>query len=308
MTTVDVLGKPVRGDGMVLFHEHLVFGWPGFELDPLAAKTVPVADAVRVFNELADAGYGVFVDATPVECGRDLGLLAEAARSTRLQIVGAAGIYESTRGFPTHLASLSVDDLVAFFEADLSSEAAAGRAGVLKIATRQPPFAQREAKAVRAAGLVSAKHDIPIVSHAESVAGARAQLEILLEAGASPGRIALGHLDTEWERPDHVASLAAEGVFIGIDRFSGQTEEGIRQRVGLISALKDRGHVGAILLSHDAPFRFLGRPRVGAQGDRNPFLLIKEHALPALREAGLSEDEVHHLTVENPARFLGAGR
>src|SRR5690606_37305055 len=140
-------------------------------------------------------------------------------------------------GFPTHLASLSVDDLVDFYEADLDRPAVSGRAGVLKIATRQPPFSQREQKAVRAAAIVSARRGVSIVSHAESVAGAMTQLDILLNAGADPGRVVLGHLDGEWRDPDAVAALAAEGVFVGIDRFNGQGAEGIGERVQLIAGL-----------------------------------------------------------------------
>jgi phosphotriesterase-related protein len=300
---LDVLGRPLRAGGAVLFHEHVQFGWPGFQLDPLARRGADPDEAARALDELADAGYGALVDATPIECGRDLALLAAVARRTRLQIVAATGLYERERGYPLHFASLSAQDLADLYTRDLSAADGRGQAGVIKVATGPPPFARRERRALEAAGMVSRARDVPVISHAESLVTAWAQLEILTEAGARPERIVLGHLDDEWRDPDGLAALIAAGAYVGIDRFGHTARLPDERRVELLAALHARGLLRRVLISHDAPLVFLGRISVGTPG-RNPFLHIHTRVVPRLPAAGFAPADVDRLLQDNPTAFL----
>src|SRR5215217_6771642 len=110
MMRTDVVGRPV-GAGRVLFHEHIQFGWPGFHLDYRARRT-DVDRAVAVLDQLHDLGYAAIVDATPLECGRDLDLLYEIGSRSALRLIASTGMYHVGRGFPDHLASLSVEEMV----------------------------------------------------------------------------------------------------------------------------------------------------------------------------------------------------
>jgi phosphotriesterase-related protein len=286
----------------VLFHEHMQFGWPGFGLDFRARRTDPER-AVRVLDELADLGYGALVDATPMECGQDLDLLAGIARQSRLQVVGATGIYHAQRGFPDHLASLTADEIAELFRHDLCGGPGRGRAGVSMVAGETAEPAQRERKALVAAGTVSANDDVPILTHTGSAAVARMQFEVLTGAGANPARIVLGHLDNPGNTFDEVAALAGLGAFIGIDRFGGGGDTVDERRAGLVTALVAAGLVRSIMISHDRPLTFLGRVTTGHETG-NPFTHIEQNAVPLLKARGLSDSDIATILEDNPRRWL----
>jgi len=304
VTTLDVLGRPVRTGRRVLFHEHIQFGWPGFNLDYLSRRTDPDR-AVRFLDELNQAGYGVVVDATTLECGRDLLLLREIAQRTDVQLVASTGIYHARRGFPDHLASLSVEELADLFEHDLLPPDGAPPAGVVKVAAERLPLAKREQKAIRAAGQVSAKLGTSVVCHSVHASVASEILEIFQSEGGPPPSIVLGHLDNERPHFDELASLAAVGAFIGIDRFGAGGDAADAERVELVGALRDRGLLSSVLVSHDRPLTFLGRVSTDF-GPDNLFLHIERNILPALKRRGLGNDEIETLLIDNPLRFLKA--
>jgi phosphotriesterase-related protein len=300
---VDVLGNPLRpGPGAVLFHEHIQFGWPGFDLDPQAKHGIDEDEAAAALEEVAAVGISAIVDATPIECGRDLERLARIASRTSVQVVGATGIYHRERGFPAHLASLSVDELVALYAADLRREDGAP-AGIVKVATASEPFAKRETKAVTAAGVVSRELGAKVVTHTDGAATARKQLELLLDAGAVPANIVLGHLDGA--AADDIADLASAGVFIGLDRFGHGDASNDDARAALVADLKARGLLGSLLIAHDAPLLFLGRIVVRGKDAPNPFTHIHRTVLPRFQAAGLDDADIEQLLVHNPRRFLG---
>lgn len=302
MPTLDVLGKPVQAGKRVLFHEHIQFGWPGFDLDYRARKTDPER-AVAVLDELAQFGYGVLLDATTIECGRDLELLRRLAERTRLQVVASTGIYQAAKGFPDHLASLSVEELGDLFDHDLCRTEGFGRAGVIKVAAERLPLAKREAKAIAAAGQTSARHGVSVVAHAVHVEVAEEILRIFEDSGGSATRIVLGHLDAERPRLADIERLATHGAFVGIDRFGAGGDLADSERIELLLALRDLGLLDSVLISHDRPLTFLGRVDTGF-GNQNLFLHIERTIVPRLSSRGVSPSEIHRLLVENPSRFL----
>jgi phosphotriesterase-related protein len=175
-------------------------------------------------------------------------------------------------------------------------------AGVIKVATGRPPFAQREVRALTAAALASLETGAPIVSHAESLEAAWEQQRNFGAEGLAPERAVLGHLDAEWPNVEGVATLARTGAFIGIDRCGIEAFAPHQRRVELVAALKESGVMAQVLLSHDAILRFVGRD---AAAIPNPFLTITRTILPLLQAAGFTDDDLDTLLRRNPERFLG---
>jgi phosphotriesterase-related protein len=300
--TLDVLGQPIR-EGKVLFHEHVQFAWPGFHLDYRARRTNP-AEAIAKLNEVADLGYAALVDATPIECGRDLGLLAEIARASRLQIVASVGIYHAGRGFPTHLSSLSIDEFADLFRHDLAPEPGQPHAGTLKVAVESVPFSKRETKAAEAAAMVSREDGTPIITHTTGVPVARELLAIFERVGANPERIVLGHLDGVAPTVDELVDLTRHGVFVGIDHVGTGGPEADERRLAMLAALREAGVLSSVLISHDRPITFLGRITTGYEGI-NPYVHIDTTFVPQLRARGFSDEDIDTLLIANPRRFLG---
>ena len=66
--------------GRTLIHEHVLIGFPGWNLDAFAPKFVradAMARAEDQMHELRDLGIGTFVDPCPMDLGRDVEFLAE---------------------------------------------------------------------------------------------------------------------------------------------------------------------------------------------------------------------------------------
>ena len=62
-----------------------------------------------------------------------------------------------------------------------------------------------------------------------------------------------------------------------------------------------RGHLGRVLVSHDAGWYHVGEP---GGGEYRGYTFLFDVFLPALRKGGISEAQIRQLLVENPARAL----
>ena len=129
------------------------------------------------------------------------------------------------------------------------------------------------------------------------VAGVQ-QLEILKSEGVSPSRLIVGHVD---ERPDVdvLSALAAEGCFVQFDVIGKEHFLLDQTRAELVHALIQRGYADNLLLSQDT-----SRKRWLRSGGHSGYCYIFEDFLPRLRALGVSDLDIHKMTVANPARAL----
>lgn len=71
-----------------------------------------------------------------------------------------------------------------------------------------------------------------------------------------------------------------------------------------VTALIEAGYADQILLSHDAgwynPARLNGLPEQGYRG----YTALTKEFIPALLEHDVTEEQVHRMTVDHPARAL----
>jgi phosphotriesterase-related protein len=127
--------------------------------------------------------------------------------------------------------------------------------------------------------------------------GALEQLDVLIEGGADPTRIAIGHSDLLLDLDYHEA-IRRRGAFVSIDLlgYSFYPEE---RRAEHVVRLIRSGHLEWILLSTDICFR----SRLRAWGGPG-YAQLREDFLPRLSRLGISDDELRVITVDNPRRFL----
>src|SRR2546421_4597873 len=88
--------------GRTLMHEHVLFSYPGDDLDPTSTWTRAEALAVATerMEQLKELGVKTFVDPCAIEMGRDPELMAEVSQRTGMQIVCATGFYKEEAGLP----------------------------------------------------------------------------------------------------------------------------------------------------------------------------------------------------------------
>jgi len=319
MTTVETVRGPVAADELktVLMHEHV------FVLDEEMHRNYPelwdeelvVAEAVRKLNGLAALGVSTIVDPTVIGLGRDVARVARVNAQADINIVVATGLYTlgdvpllfRYQGPGTLLGG--EEPMVAMFVKDLT-EGIAGtgiRAAFLKCAIEESltPGVERVMRAVARAHLLTGA---PIIIHTSAAhqTGLVAQ-DVFRSEGVDPGALVLAH-SGDTDDLDYVRTLIDRGSYVGMDRFGLDPYLPAGQRVANVARLAGEGLASRLMLSHDYSCHIDWFPP-GAREQIAPnwnFSCIHEQVLPALRLAGVSEQQITTMLTDNPRRFLTA--
>jgi phosphotriesterase-related protein len=303
-----VLG-PVDPDelGWVLPHEHTAIAlwhvpnrWDYWELrrdEPI------IREELTAFRS---AGGGTLVDLTLDGVGRDPDWLAGLARATGLNIVMGSGWYRGAYYPPEALVDRRTVDVLADVivgDATVGVGESGIRAGIIgEIGTDKPWLSPAEERVHRAAARASRRTGLAITPHAGQSTVGLAQLDVFAAEGADLSRVVIGHADSNPSLDYHLAIVergaTVEFDFLGM-AFTPLERHGEGRIVENLCELLARGHVERILLSqdvcHDSQLK-----RYGGNG----YTYLADTFLPRLREAGVSNDELRTITVDNPRRLL----
>ncbi|HET7471950.1 MAG TPA: hypothetical protein VFJ71_02385 [Candidatus Limnocylindrales bacterium] len=306
-----VLGPIDPADlGWTLPHEHTAIAlwhipnrWDYWEL----RRDEPV-----ILAELAGfkaAGGGALVDLTLDGVGRDPAWLAGLARGSGLHVVMGAGWYRGAH-YPAEamIDRRSVGQLADEIVRDATEGVGATgiRAGIIgEIGTDKPWLSAGEERVHRAAARASRATGLAITTHAVQSAVGLDQLDVFEAEGADLSRVVIGHADSNPSLDYHLAIVergaTVEFDFLGMS-FTPLERHGEDRIVDNLRELLARGHVERILLSqdvcHDSQLKAYGG---------NGYTYLADTFLPRLREAGVSEDEIRTITVDNPRRLLTIG-
>ena len=293
------------GARAILFHEHLSFEWarvrgPGARgTPPGPAKDVNVV--VEQLDVAASEGVGCIVDAGTDDVGRDVAFLRDIARKTSVHIVACGGLYMQ-RTYPAEISAKSesqiADDLVQ--QARASGHGALGEIGE----SPDAPMSALERKVFRAVGMAHLRTNLPIFTHnpygtgpnVPSDAGLR-QLDAFESVGVDPRRVAIGHACCLDDPTAGVIKLIAKrGAFVGFDRVTGGLVADDK-KVAMVLAFLEAGYADQLLLSADYNFTARSAARPGYGTTLTVFV-------PKLRQAGVKEETLRRITVDNPRRFL----
>jgi phosphotriesterase-related protein len=105
---------------------------------------------------------------------------------------------------------------------------------------------------------------------------------------------------------DYLQRIADTGAWLGLDRFNIPHFNPDEQRIETLLKLIEAGYIEQVHLAHDAStfndFMFQNPPFA----DEHPTMLhIHERVLPALRERGVTDEQIDQMLVKNAARFFG---
>jgi predicted metal-dependent phosphotriesterase family hydrolase len=301
---------PADDVGFILPHEHtglelwhVANRWDYWEL--IRDEDV-IAEELGRFQAL---GGTCVVDVTNLGLGRDPERLRRLSERTGLPIVMGSGWYRGAYYPPEALIDRRstgdlADEIVREFEDGTGTTGI--RPGIIgEIGTDKPWVAAQEERVFRAVARASRATGLAIMTHAAQSAVGLAQLAILLEEGADPSRIVIGHADS-YPYLDYHLSLLERGANIEFDflgmRFSAVDEAMEPRVIGILLELLDRGHADRLLLSQDVCHTM----QLKAFGG-NGYVYLQEVFLPRLRERGVGEDAIRQMTVENPLRILSLG-
>jgi phosphotriesterase-related protein len=161
-----------------------------------------------------------------------------------------------------------------------------------------------ERKVFRAIGRAHLQTNLPIFTHnaygtgpnVPRDAGMR-QLDAFESVGVNPSGIAIGHtccLDDP--KAEVIIEIAKRGAFVGFDRVTAGLVPDDK-KVVMVLAFLAAGMVDRLLLSADYNFTARSAARPGYASALTVFV-------PKLRQAGVSEELIRQITVDNPRRFL----
>lgn len=313
MATIQGVLGPIETSelGFTLMHEHvLVANWAMRHCYPDYVDESAVEE--RASEELRAAqGLGVktVVDLTPVNLGRDIRLIRRVAERTGVQMIAATGFYWTEEPW---LEAWDADALSTYLIRDVKEgiEGTDVRAGIIKCATDRLGVTGLNDKLLRVAARAHRATGVPISTHtAVANRSGLAQQDVFESEGVDLSRVVIGHCGDS-EDIAYLESILKRGSTIGMDRFGVDVILPTKQRVATIVELVRRGWTEQMVLSHDhcCHIDWFPAEAVGQMAPNWNFRHICEDVIPALRESGVSDEQVAQMTVGNPRRvFEGQG-
>ena len=312
-----VLGPiPVEALGETLIHEHVVTccDWSmRMALGKLYFEdTVIMQQAVAALKRARQQGITTIVDGTPINLGRDIRMIQEAARQSGVNVIASSGFYhqeEAVAGFK------SEDELTSLVYRDCTQGMGDTDAlpGILKCAVDAKGFTPYVEKILRVTARVSTKAQLPIFCHTvpEIQPGDRL-LDLFADYGVPMNAVVVGHCG-DTDDLDYLERLLRRGCYIGLDRFGitgNNPATTLEHRTRNLVELCRRGWGKQLLVSHDyAPYTGFwpdwDTVRQPEYFDGQPdYTYFYTEAVPRLQKLGLDNGSILALTKENPGRFF----
>ncbi len=180
------------------------------------------------------------------------------------------------------------------------------KAGIIKCATDEPGVTQDVERILRASAKAHRATSVPISTHthAASEVGLKQQ-DVFESEGVDLSRVVIGH-SGDTEDTNYLRKLCDRGSYIGMDRFGIDIFLENEKRIATIAKMCGMGYAEKMVLSHDAAcyFGWVDPPLRERIVPNWHFNYIPDNVLPALREAGVTEDQIRTMTVENPRRIF----
>jgi phosphotriesterase-related protein len=318
MPTVETVRGPVDVTqlGPTLMHEHV------FVLDQEALENyahawgasywdeeVRVADAIQKLRRLRDGGIHTLVDATAPGLGRSIRRIQRINAEVDLHIVVATGVYVFLE-LQSFLAYRSDEQLTELFVREIREgiDDTGVKAAFLKCCVEHHGLIGDVPRVLAAVAAASVETGAPVMVHTSAPArtGLPA-LETLTRAGVPPERIVIAHAGDSNDL-DYLRAIADTGAWLGCDRFNIPHFNPDPDRVRTLAALSAEGYAGQVHLGHDGAcfFDFMHENPPFAE-ERPDYLHISTQIVPALLEAGVTQEQIDLMFVDNPRRFFTGG-
>ena len=296
--------------------------------NPLAVKDNLVFDDIKLAEkevfEFKKAGGSTIVEVTNVGLGRDPKALRAISNITGINIIAGCGYY-CDYSHPKDMDMKTVEQILEEIMTDIEVgiDGTGIRSGVIGEIGVSEKIYPNEKKVLAAAAKASAKtglgihvHIIPWGKKGVYPIGIDA-LNILIDNGANPSKIAINHVDTAIEISiDYCKEICNKGAYAQFDCFGHEfyVDKSERQllrgpfatdiqRVTAIKELIDMGFLNNIMISTDICHKSLLHSYGGWGYDH-----ILTNIVPMMEEKGLNSQQIDTFIKENPKKFLDTGK
>ncbi len=246
--------------------------------------------------------------------GRYLPRIQRINEQVDINIVPATGLYTYNEvPFQFHYSGPGLlfdvpEPMVELFVRDLREGIAdtGVRAAFLKCAIEEQGLTPGVERVLRAVGQAHVETGAPITVHTNphTESGLVVQ-RVLREEGVDLAAVVLGHSGDSTD-VDHLCRLADAGSLLGMDRFGLDLLCPFEERVATVVELARRGYAERMVLSHDASCYIDWFPEQGkaAAVPNWNYTHISDDVIPALRERGVTDEQLTTMLVENPRRYF----
>jgi phosphotriesterase-related protein len=275
--------------------------------------------AARELTAFAAAGGSTIVECSTTGLGKKRDQLPEISRRSGVQIVAGAGWYVGS-SHPEGVVDSSIEVLCERLVTQLDDtldgvRPGTVRAGVIGEIGTSGPLTDGEEKVLRAAVRAHRRTGAGISVHLSSKSQGRAVLRIvrlLDEEGANPERVVLGHMCMGIAR--RYRTLAAQaGYGLEFDTFGYEgyymlqagtyasiwEEPRDSDRIRMILDVLEMGRVNQVFMSQDVYTKTALKAFGGYGYDH-----LLTNVFPMLKRAGVDDESLRVMTVDNPRRLL----
>ncbi len=261
-----------------------------------------------------EAGGNTIVDVTPNHVGRNPTGLVNVAKASGLNVImGTAYYIEQLFSPEMGMDSKTDEDIANEFVRDITTGVGDTGicAGIIGEIGCSWPLGNKERKVLRGAAIAQKQTGAAISIHPGFDENAPFEIiKVLTNAGADLSRVIIGHISLTFPIPARKAcsKLAEMGCYLQYDNFGMDGTYPLPDaryyvndpiRVNEIIELIADGHLNNILISQDVWCKIL-LSSYGGGG----YTHIQKMIIPLMRQRGLTEEQIHTITVENPKRAL----
>lgn len=307
---------PVDELGLTLPHEHLFVLSAEFQANyRLWDRDRGVAAAVAQLRQAYDKGVRTIVDLTVLGQGRDIGLVAQVAAATPVNLILATGVY-SVDGIPLFARfrgpGCAIEDeepLLDLLLHDITDGIGGTdvRAALVKFACEDSPAGAAAGRMAAVVAEVHRRTGVPVVIHSNPANGNGLELlRLVTREGVPAERVVVGHAGDCADRT-YLRRLAETGCYLGYDRFGMVTFAPDELRCSTLAELVRAGHLKQLLISQDnaSHIDYLTEAQRARLYPDWGYTHIIDRILPRLaQEHGLGDEELETLMHSNPHRMV----
>ena len=284
--------------GYTLMHEHTTIDLSGVKKD-MDCRLDCYDETVKEYHRLHELGVGTIVDVTCDGMGRNPEYVSRVEEETGVHIVQSTGFYKEPF-LPERIYGSTVEQLAQWMIGEVTKGIENGpRAGMIgEIGTSKNVMTDEERKVFDAAILAAEETKAPIYTHTTLGTCGLEQALYLRRSSLDLSRVVIGHMDLSGDL-DYIRRVLATGVTIGFDTVGKKAYLPDETRVEFLKALEAEGMLGQVVLSMD----LTRKSHLAYKGGIGYSYLI-ETFLPMHKEAGIAEESIQKMLVDNPKRIL----
>ncbi len=292
--------------GSVLSHEHvliyspimrLAFGERLFDMQNVIDRAVKLlADAKK------ECGVDTVVDGTPIDLGRNIEAIRTVSERSGVNIIVSSGMYITEEHYmhrrrPADMAKYFIE------ECNIGIFGTSIKPGMLKCATGFSGITDINKLMLDAMSIVQRETSLPVFAHnTHSIKSGYEQIKVFEKNKINLEKVVIGHC-SDTNDIEYLTDLAKSGCYLGFDRIYPAE---FKRQARTMNELIQRGFEDKLLVSHDY-FAFSDSSGDSwdmiCSSDRD-FMTVHKMLFPELKRCGVSDEQIHKLTYENPKNLF----